>query len=261
MIESLGDALLVEAEQLIAILPRLLFSLLVVFAIYTLGKWLAAGTVRFLKRSSIPETYHDYFRKLIKSIGAFVAFVVFLNMIGYQALAASLLAGGGLTAVMLGFAFKDIGENFLAGFLLAFSRPFSTDDIIESEGIVGKVRGISLRHTHIRARDGSDVFVPSSQLFTRPLKNYTLDGLRRDSFIMSIDYKEDTEEVISLLRETVKSTKGVLHSPAVSVNIKEFKPNVVELEICFWIRAKDQELTLSTVRTRVMNNCKKVLTH
>jgi small conductance mechanosensitive channel len=70
----------------------------------------------------------------------FFGFIIFLNLIGYSTLAASLVAGGGLTAVMLGFAFKDIGENFIAGFFLAYSRPFNTNDVIESGGIMLKYR-------------------------------------------------------------------------------------------------------------------------
>lgn len=259
MIDSIGDALLFEYERLIAFLPRLLMALIVVFVIYTIGKWLAKGTVRFLKKSSIPETYHEYFGNLIKIIGAFVAFVVFLNLIGYQTLAASLLAGGGLTAVMLGFAFKDIGENFLAGFFLAFSRPFTTDDIIETDGILGQVKSIQLRHTHIRTGDGCDVFVPSAQLFTKPLHNYTLDGLRRGSFTVGIDYGDDAEKAADLLLETTKATAGVLETPKASVQIKGFDPNFVELQVFFWIRAKNQEASLSVVKTRAMNNCRKVL--
>lgn len=259
MIDTFTEALIFEYERLVAFLPRLILAIIIVFVIYTIGKWLAKGVVQFLKRSSIPETYHDYFGKLIKIIGAFAAFVVFLNLIGYQTLAASLLAGGGLTAVMLGFAFKDIGENFLAGFFLAFSRPFTTDDTIETDGILGQVKSIQLRHTHIRTGDGCDVFVPSAQLFTKPLHNYTLDGLRRGSFTVGIDYGDDAEKAAELLLETTKESVGVLESPKATVQIKGLQPNFVELQVFFWIRAKNQEASLGVIRTRVMNNCRKVL--
>ncbi|WP_234571467.1 mechanosensitive ion channel family protein [Rhodohalobacter sp. 614A] len=259
MIDSFREALVFEYERLIAFLPRLLLAIIAALIIYTLGKWLAKGVIRFLKRSSIPETYHDYFGKLIKIIGAFAAFVIFLNLIGYQTLAASLLAGGGLTAVMLGFAFKDIGENFLAGFFLAFSRPFTTDDIIETDGILGQVKSIQLRHTHIRTGDGCDVFVPSAQLFTKPLHNYTLDGLRRGSFTVGIDYADDAQKAADLLLESTNETDGVLEIPKASVQIKGLEPNYVELQVFFWIRAKNQEASLAGVRTRAMNNCRKML--
>lgn len=107
--------------------------------------------------------------------------------------------------------------------------------------------------------DGCDVFVPSAQLFTKPLKNYTLDGLRRDNFTVGIDYGDDVEKAAEILLETVKQTEGVLVTPKATVQIKGLDPNFVNLQVFFWIRAKDQEANLSVVRTRVMNNCRKAL--
>ena len=136
LIESLMSAMQAELELFLAFLPRLFLGILAFLIIYLFGKGVAAAVVQLIRRNNFPETYHAFFRKMVKGIFVLIGFVIFLNLIGYNTLAASLVAGGGLTAVMLGFAFKDIGENFLAGFFLAFSRPFTTDDVIETEGIM-----------------------------------------------------------------------------------------------------------------------------
>lgn len=256
MTETLVDSFLYEAELFLEFIPRLLIALVVALLIYLIGRVIGSVAIQVLKRSSMPEAYHTYFRKLISGVAIFIGFVTFLNLIGYSTLAASLVAGGGLTAVMLGFAFKDIGENFLAGFFLSFSRPFNTDDVIESGGITGRVRSIHLRHTHIRTGDGCDVFIPSAQLFTKPLHNYTLDGLRRGGFTVGIDYADDSESALQILKEVTKSTRGVLKSPGVGTSIKGFTPDYVELQVFFWINAKDQELGLARVRTVAMNACR-----
>jgi small conductance mechanosensitive channel len=256
MIETLIDSFAAEFETFVEFIPRLLTALAVAVIIYFIGKIIAEGVLKLLRRSSVPETYHTFFNKLIKGIALFFGIITFLNLIGYSALAASLVAGGGLTAVMLGFAFKDIGENFLAGFFLAFSRPFSTDDVIETVGITGRVKSIQLRQTHIRTADGCDVFIPSAQLFTKPLHNYTLDGLRRGSFTIGIDYADDAEKALELLLESTKSTRGVLKSPGVGTSIKGFAADYVELQVFFWINAKNQELSLGRIRTHAMNNCR-----
>jgi len=259
IIDTFIASFIEEFEHFVGFLPRLITALFIAVLIYLTGKMIARGVAQILRRSKIPDTYHQFFKKLIKGLAFFFSLVIFLNVIGYNTLAASLVAGGGLTAVMLGFAFKDIGENFLAGFFLAFSRPFTTDDIIETGGITGRVKSIQLRHSHIRTADGCDVFIPSAQLFTKPLYNFTLDGLRRGSFTIGIDYADDAQKAIELLIETTKSTRGVLKSPAVGVSIKGFNPEFVELQIFFWINAKDQELSLGRVRTAVMNNCRLIL--
>src|SRR6056297_2839318 len=222
MVEQLKEAFLAGYVSFIDFFPRLFIGVFSLIIVYMIGMGLASGVLQILKRSSFPSTYHSFFSKLIKGVALFLGVILFLNLIGYGTLAASLLAGGGLTAVMLGFAFKDIGENFLAGFFLAFSRPFTTDDVIETEGIRGQVKGIQLRHTHIRTSEGCDVFVPSAQLFTRPLHNYTLDGLRRGNFVVGIDYADDSQKAAELLLETTKTTKGILSTPEASVQIQGF---------------------------------------
>ena len=209
MIEQLKEAFFAEYISFIDFFPRLIIGLIALVVVYIIGKGLASGVLQILKRSSFPSTYHSFFSKLIKGVALFLGVILFLNLIGYGTLAASLLAGGGLTAVMLGFAFKDIGENFLAGFFLVFSRPFNKNDVIETDGITGTVKEIQLRHTHIRTAEGCDVFVPSAQLFTKPLFNYTLDGLRRGSFTVGIDYSNDAEKAIEILLEITYTLTGV----------------------------------------------------
>lgn len=256
MIDTLIEGFISEYYSFVAFLPRLITALVVVGMVYLIGKMFASGLIQVLKRSSMPEAYHSYFSKLVKGIAIFIGAILFLNIIGYGTLSASLVAGGGLTAVMLGFAFKDIGENFLAGFFLAFSRPFNTDDIIETDGITGEVKSIHLRHTHIRTPEGCDVFVPSAQLFTKPLFNYTLDGLRRGSFTVGIDYADDTKRAIGIMLECIKNTPGVLKTPIPNTSVKGFTPNYVELQAFFWINARDQEMGLARVKTSAMNKCR-----
>jgi small-conductance mechanosensitive channel len=259
MLETLIDSFWMEFERFVEFFPRLLIALVLAGVVYIIGRGIAKVVVRLLKRTDMPVTYHEFFRKMVSGLGIFLSIVIFLNLIGYSALAASLVAGGGLTAVMLGFAFKDIGENFLAGFFLAFSRPFNTDDVIETENIIGLVKSIQLRQTHIRTADGCDVFVPSSQLFTKPLRNYTLDGLRRGSFTVGIDYHDDSEKALELILKAVSETKGVLKRPAPSTSMKGFDPSFVEIQAFFWISSKDQELNLGVVRTRAMEQVRRTL--
>tara|TARA_R100001143_G_C3361089_1_gene135925 strand:+ start:25088 stop:25927 length:840 start_codon:yes stop_codon:yes gene_type:complete len=256
MIDTLIDSFLNEVDAFLEFMPRLAIALVVVLIIYGIGRLISNIVLQVLRRTNIPETYHQFFKKVINGIALFLGFIIFLNLIGYSALAASLVAGGGLSAVMLGFAFKDIGENFIAGFFLTYSRPFNTNDVIESGGIMGRVKSIELRHTHIRTSDGCDVFVPSVQLFTKPLYNYTLDGLRRGNFSIGIDYSDDSEKALELLHSVTETTKGVLVKPTVSTQIRAFTPGYVEIQVHFWISARDQEMSLSRVRSAAMHACR-----
>ncbi|TXE17012.1 mechanosensitive ion channel [Psychroflexus gondwanensis] len=124
---------------------------------------------------------------ILKSIVILTTFY----LLGLSSFTNKLLAGAGLLTFVIGFALKDIGENFLAGIILAFKSPFRLDDLIEVNGIMGHVKDISIRETLIKTPDGKDVFLPNAIILKNPLFNYTLDGFLRYDFVVGIAYEDN----------------------------------------------------------------------
>jgi small-conductance mechanosensitive channel len=217
------------------------------------------GLARFLEKGRFSPSHKKFVQTGTAWIFVLIGLIAALNIIGLKSLAASLLAGGGVSAVVLGFAFREIGENLLSGILLAFSRPFEVGDFVQSEDLKGEVRGIELRHTHIRTVDGVDIFIPSSQIIKKPLMNFTKNGLRRPSFIVGIDYKDDAEKARHLLLEVVQRTAGVLDDPGPAVTISSFSPSYVELEVVFWVDTTREGVNLPQVRSLAMERCRRSL--
>jgi len=189
----------------------------------------------------------------------FLGSILALQILGLDKLAVSLLAGGGVTAVVLGFAFREIGENFLAGIFLAFSRPFKAGDAIRSEEFEGKVTDIALRYTHLRTDDGRDVYIPSSQLFNKPVTNFTKDGLRQVSFTVGIDYRDDAAAACAVLEASIQKVPGVLSTPAAGAYILALAPQTVDLECFYWIDVFDKAHKGHRIRTQVLNGCRATL--
>lgn len=81
---------------------------------------------------------------------------------------AALVAGLGLTGFAVGFAFRDVLSNLLAGVLLLLFRPFSRGDRISVSGLDGAVTGIDLRYTTLDG-DGKTILIPNGNLFTNPI--------------------------------------------------------------------------------------------
>ena len=137
--EALIDSLKNEWENLIRLAPRVVFALLVLVLLIWIGRVIGRLFVKFLERGKLTRTHKSFFRHVVTWSFALLGVVIGLNVLGLQAAAAGLMAGGGITAVVLGFAFRGIGENFLAGFFLAFSRPFEIGDVIQSGEFVDPV--------------------------------------------------------------------------------------------------------------------------
>ena len=158
--------------------------------------------------------------------------------------------------MVLGFAFREIGENFLAGFLLAFSRPFKVGDIIQSGEFKGTVRGIEMRHTHIRTADGRDIFLPNAQIINSALTNFTRDGLLRPAFTVGIDYADNAREACDMLKEAAQQVPGVAAEPAASAVVASLDAAWVQLEVAFWIDTLQQGVSLAEVRSQVIDSCR-----
>lgn len=186
-----------------------------------------------------------------------IGIVIFFNQIGLGSAAGGLLAGAGVSALILGFAFKDIGENFIAGFFLAFSRPFSIGDIIEVNGLMGNVKAMSFRNSHIRTFDGRDIFIPNSMMIKNPLINYTKDGLMRHDFVVGIDYGDDVAEASKVIMETMKVTKNIVQDKdqlEPFVIIDQFGTSTINLRIFFWINTYDFLGSTTVLKSTVMQS-------
>jgi small-conductance mechanosensitive channel len=255
LIESLKD----EWFNLVRLAPKILVALLMFLLILMVGRLISKTISLILSRHNFKPMHTNFFRGLTVWIFAALGLIMALNILGLKALAASLVAGGGITAVVLGFAFREIGENFLAGFFLAFSRPFEVGNFIQSGEFQGVVKSIELRSTHIRTADGRDIFIPSSQIFNNPLVNFTKDGLRRLSFTVGIDYGDDVGRALQLLLKTAGSIMGILDNPAPMTNISNLDANFVVLEVHYWIDTFQEKIDFVKTRNDLINKSRTVL--
>ena len=112
--------------------PDIIVSLTILIAFIIIGKiFYRMFRIRIQKRwkdSLVASFISEFLKWSFYLIGLTIA----LFNLGLGGIASSLMAGAGVTAIIVGFAFKDIAENFLAGILLAINRPFKIGDIILS---------------------------------------------------------------------------------------------------------------------------------
>jgi small-conductance mechanosensitive channel len=180
-----------------------------------------------------------------------------LYLLGLNAFTNKLLAGAGLLTFVIGFALKDIGENFLSGIILAFKSPFRLDDLIEVNGIIGHVKDISIRETMVKTPDGKDVFLPNSIILKSPLYNYTIDGFLRYEFTIGIAYENNPTEAIRIVLETVNRVEGILQDDKKpGVTIEELATNSININVKFWVDTfqSTRRSIHNSIRSKVIND-------
>lgn len=147
---------------------------------------------------------------------------------------ASLFAGLGIGAVAIGFAFQDIFQNFLAGVLIMVRKKMQVGDVIECEGIEGRVEFISLRESHIRSLSNELTIVPNAILFKNPVKILTDDDLRRYDIIIGVAYDTDLDRAAEIIRRAVEKVPIIEHSRGIEVYAQEFNTSSVDFIVRWW---------------------------
>lgn len=247
-------------DYIIAILPSVGLAIIMTFILWFIYAHLSRFIVTRLGRQAKDPLLATFMANIINVVLVIFCIVIVLSILGMGGFVTTIMAGAGISAFIVGFAFKDIGENFLAGILLAFKRPFRIGDRIDSNGISGKVIGLNLRETIIKTLDGKDVYMPNAMIVKTPLINYTIDGYLRNEFTIGLDYGDDLQAAISIIMESVREIPDILHDEKhhTVVAIDKLATSTINLIVYFWIETYNPDLSLIDVKNTAM---KKVVTN
>ncbi|WP_246151401.1 mechanosensitive ion channel family protein [Rubripirellula reticaptiva] len=163
----------------------------------------------------------------------------------------------GLGSVAIGFAFKDIFENFFAGVLILWGYPFDRGDFITCDGITGKVEQITIRNTLIRQLDGELTVMPNATLFKNNVDVLTSQPQRRVRLICGVAYDEDVDQSRDVIRQAVQSCDSIEGIRTVEVFAQEFASSSVNFEVAWWTGSKPTEIRRS--RDQVVGAIKRAL--
>ena len=242
-------------------LPRLLVAAGLLAAI-----WVASGRLRsFLTAKLAAHSADPLLTNFLTQVGRWLlvlgGVLLALQIVGLSGVVGGVLGGLGLSAFLVGFAFKDIAENFLAGVILAFNRPFNINDSIQVKDLLGRVAELNLRTTRIKTYDGKDIYVPNALVLKEPVTNFTRDGQIRQNFLVGVAYAADAQAVIDTLLAQTKLEPLVLQQVPRQpfAVVEELGPEAVSIRVFFWAEAEEYKRGVLELRSRLMNRAKAVL--
>ena len=233
-IETLRDQLQDMGEGFVESLPSLAIAIFIVFLTWIVARFGARISDMIVGRTELRASLKTLIDTLVKLgvwlAGLFIAAIVVMPGLT----AASLLAGLGIGAVANGFAFQDIFENFLAGVLIMLREKMRIGDVIECEGITGKVEHITLRETHVRKLSGELTVVPNSILFKNPVEILTDDSQRRHEVVVGVSYDTQLDRAAEVIRQAVEDVEDVLASKGIDIFAQEFNSSSVDFLVRWW---------------------------
>lgn len=222
-------------QSLLASLPNVALGL-VLFALFWFISGLARRSVQALAaRAGQPAGIALVFGRLAAWVILTLGALVGLTVIFPTLTAASLFGALGVSGVAIGFAFKDIFQNLLAGLLILITRPFRIGDQIVSGDHEGTVEDIQVRATLLRTYDNRRVVIPNSELYTNRVIVNTAYDRRRLSVTVGIGYGDDIAQAKRIILDTLDGIEDIRRDPAPTVLVRELADFSVNLDVRFWI--------------------------
>jgi small conductance mechanosensitive channel len=257
LIDSLQESWLSFIRQI----PGIILAVLIVAIGFYLSKKIAQLSRKAISGKMDDPIIVNFVVNSIKVL-LLVLFIMFaLRISGLESIAAGILAAAGASAVILGFAFKDIGENFIAGIILSFNRPFNVNETVSVGDIFGKIKSIKFRYTKLRTFDGRDVYIPNSDVIKKPVYNYTEDGFFRFDFMVGIAYEDDITKAIALIEQTLRATKNVFEDATHTNYIiaDNLGVSTVNLKVHFWVETFEFGREALSIKGEAVKNVKEAL--
>ena len=239
-------------------LPQFIAALL-----FLLLTWLIVKTARYaiatlMPRARMRRSLIEVFQMLVSALIWFSGLLVAVTIAFPSITPAKALTALGLGSVAIGFAFKDIFENFLAGVLVLIREPFRLGDFIECQDIEGEVTHITMRDTRIRKTDGQIVVMPNGMLLKNPVKVLTHGELRRTTVMCGVAYGEDVDKAREVITKAVREVDTVRNDVRdVQIFAHGFGDSSVDFEVTWWTGSRPIDIRQS--RDQVVATVKRAL--
>jgi small-conductance mechanosensitive channel len=247
------DKLSLDLASFLAWLPLLVVALLIILFSAWLGGFVARRLHLLRLRTGNPYM-NGLVGNIVRAVIMLFGVVVALNLLNATALVTAVLGSAGVVGLVLGFAFKDIAENYVAGILLSLRQPFSPGDHVVIDGNEGKVVALHSRSTILMTLDGNELRLPNAMVFKAIVLNYSRNPNRRFDFSIPIDAAQSITRAQTLALDEICGIEGLLRDPGPSWTVQEYGTNGIVLRFFGWVDQRNSDL--GKVRTEAIRRVK-----
>ncbi len=247
------DKVRAKLAELVAWSPLLLVAILIVLV----ASWVSGFVARRLHwmRLRTDNPYMDgLIRMIVRALIVILGVVLALDLLGATAAVGAVLGSAGVIGLVIGFAFKDIAENYIASVLLSLRKPFDPGDHVRIDAHEGRVVALTSRATMLMTMEGNELRLPNSLVFKAVILNFTTNPRRRFDFRITIDSQQSIRVSHGLALAQIASVEGVLQDPGPSWTVVEFGPGGIVLQFFGWVDQRNSDL--GKVRTEAIRRVK-----
>ena len=208
-------------EDFYSILPNMIVGFVVLF-IFGLMAYSVSRTIRLYferkERIDLGNILSDFGFWAMMLAGCLISLTIIMPSLR----PADLLASLGIGSIAIGFAFKDILQNWLSGLLILLRLPFRRGDQIIIGEAEGTVMRIDPRATILRTYDGRDIVVPNSTVYSNNVTINTSEPQRRVELDLTVGYNYDIRVITRILKNSLDQVEEILKETKVNIDFIGF---------------------------------------
>jgi small conductance mechanosensitive channel len=215
-------------------LPVIIIALVIIVL-----SWFLSGLVTRwdwpFKQMGINLLLRSLIRQFLRTVLFLVGLLIALDILDVTALVGAFVGTAGVLGLAIGFAFRDIVENYLAGMLLSLRSPFVVNDLVLIGAHEGKVLRMTTREIILMTLDGNHLRIPNSTVFKSVIYNYSRNAERRFHFPVGVGTAEDLVRVQEVGCRALEAMEGVLANPAPFMRVEELAKSTVVVRFFGWM--------------------------
>ena len=221
-------------EGLVKLLPLLVVALIVLALTWLVAKAASSLAARAAARTGGRRSLSDLARTLTKTVVWIFGILTAMTIVFPSLNPAAILSGLGIGGVVIGIAFQDTFQNFMAGVMILLRKSMRVGDYIDGDGVEGRIEEINLRDTYLRRVDGELVIVPNNHLFQNPVKVWTDPDYRRYEVIVGVAYDEDADRAREAIQVALDGMDLSASDKRPQVFARAFGASSIDFTVRWW---------------------------
>lgn len=239
---ELEEQMAETVEAIMAILTT--YGLSVVGAVvilivgWTVSGWVARSIRRTATKSDkIDTTLGSFFASMAKY--GILTFTLIAVLARFGVETTSFVALLGALGLAIGLSLQGTLSNVASGVMLIIFRPFGVGDFVDTAGVSGTVKDITLFTTELATGDNVKVIVPNGAVWGGTIKNFSSNATRRVDMVMGIGYGSNIDHAIKTMREIIDADGRVHGDPEPFFAVGELADSSVNIIVRVWTNAPD----------------------
>lgn len=230
-----------EGRKIVRAIPAVVIATLILLFFWVLARLVYRLIPHVFRDKMNPSLLHEVFARVVSFfVFVFGIYLVF-EMADLTTMAVTILSGTGLLGIIVGIAFRDITENFLASVLLSVQNPFRVGDLVDIVApttgytVTGYVECLTLRVTILVLLDGNHFQIPNATVYKSNIRNYSTNPNRREDFMITIGTHCAVSKAVESALKVLLENGAILKNPEPLVLVDSLTKDAVQLHIYYWV--------------------------